>query len=88
MASIFQASAEELLTCPGIGPTKARRLHDTFHQPFRRSFSTTAAGTPEASQQNGVSLQQSQQQVQCGAFAAEASIAGEDALEISDEEFL
>lgn len=29
MAAIFQASAQELQACPGIGPTKARRLHET-----------------------------------------------------------
>ena len=29
---------EELSTCPGIGPTKVRRLFDTFHEPFRRTL--------------------------------------------------
>ena len=29
MASIFQASETELKACPGIGPTKARRLFET-----------------------------------------------------------
>ncbi|EFN59249.1 hypothetical protein CHLNCDRAFT_19196 [Chlorella variabilis] len=46
VAVIFKASAEELQACPGIGPTKARRLHETFHQPFRRSISAAAAATP------------------------------------------
>jgi len=25
-------------TCPGIGPTKVRRLHECFHEPFRRAL--------------------------------------------------
>lgn len=28
----------ELSVCPGIGPTKVRRLYDTFHEPFRRTL--------------------------------------------------
>ncbi len=36
MGAILRASAEELSACPGIGPTKVRRLHDAFHEPFRR----------------------------------------------------
>ena len=38
MAALLRCSAEDLKACPGIGPTKARRLHDTFHQPFRRTI--------------------------------------------------
>ena len=34
--SIMKASMEELAACPGLGPTKVRRLHDTFHEPFRK----------------------------------------------------
>lgn len=37
-AGIMQASMEELSACPGIGPTKVRRLYDTFHEPFRRTL--------------------------------------------------
>lgn len=33
---VWQAGVDELSTCPGIGPTKVRRLYDTFHEPFRR----------------------------------------------------
>lgn len=29
--------------CPGIGPTKVRRLHDTFHEPFRKALRVPAA---------------------------------------------
>lgn len=35
-AGIMQASMEELSACPGIGPTKVRRLYETFREPFRR----------------------------------------------------
>ena len=35
-ASIMKASVEELAACPGLGPTKVKRLHDTFHEPFRK----------------------------------------------------
>ena len=34
--SIMKASMEELAACPGLGPTKVKRLHDTFHEPFRK----------------------------------------------------
>jgi len=34
----LQASSQEMSTCPGIGPTKVRRLHECFHEPFRRAL--------------------------------------------------
>ncbi|KAJ8350189.1 hypothetical protein SKAU_G00253190 [Synaphobranchus kaupii] len=34
---IMNASKEELTLCPGLGPQKARRLHDVLHQPFLKS---------------------------------------------------
>ncbi|KAG5833758.1 hypothetical protein ANANG_G00279270 [Anguilla anguilla] len=34
---IMNASKEELELCPGLGPLKARRLHDVLHQPFHKS---------------------------------------------------
>ncbi|CAL1581565.1 unnamed protein product [Knipowitschia caucasica] len=34
---IIDASKEKLLLCPGFGPQKARRLHDTLHKPFLKS---------------------------------------------------
>ncbi|KAI1899082.1 hypothetical protein AGOR_G00057820 [Albula goreensis] len=37
MEGIINASKEELTLCPGLGPQKARRLHDVFHQPFLKS---------------------------------------------------
>ncbi|DBA74246.1 hypothetical protein WJX77_006298 [Trebouxia sp. C0004] len=36
VTSIMQASMEQLATCPGLGPTKVKRLHETFHEPFRK----------------------------------------------------
>ena len=35
-SGIMKASMEELAACPGLGPTKVKRLHDTFHEPFRK----------------------------------------------------
>ncbi|KAL6485030.1 hypothetical protein MHYP_G00070750 [Metynnis hypsauchen] len=34
---IINASKEELVLCPGLGPQKARRLYDVLHQPFLKS---------------------------------------------------
>ncbi|XP_028992179.1 DNA excision repair protein ERCC-1 [Betta splendens] len=34
---IISASKEELALCPGLGPQKARRLHDVLHKPFLKS---------------------------------------------------
>ncbi|XP_054855306.1 DNA excision repair protein ERCC-1 [Eublepharis macularius] len=34
LASIGEASREELSLCPGIGPQKAKRLFDVLHEPF------------------------------------------------------
>lgn len=46
-AGIMQASMDELSTCPGIGPTKIRRLFEAFHEPFRKSLNASEA-LPEA----------------------------------------
>lgn len=42
----MQASMEELSACPGIGPTKVRRLHETFHEPFRRTLQRATEDVP------------------------------------------
>ncbi|XP_070771269.1 DNA excision repair protein ERCC-1 [Enoplosus armatus] len=34
---IISASKEDLVLCPGLGPQKARRLHDVLHKPFLKS---------------------------------------------------
>ncbi|KAF8322077.1 hypothetical protein DL93DRAFT_2105816 [Clavulina sp. PMI_390] len=36
---IAHASPAELSNCPGIGPTKVRRLNEAFNQPFRKTSS-------------------------------------------------
>lgn len=36
VANILRASQEQLQSCPGVGPTKARRLYEAFHEPFRK----------------------------------------------------
>jgi DNA excision repair protein ERCC-1 len=40
-AGIFSAPPSALAAVPGIGPTKARRLADAFHTPFRRPLRQT-----------------------------------------------
>uniref|UniRef100_A0A6Q2XBD9 DNA excision repair protein ERCC-1 n=1 Tax=Esox lucius TaxID=8010 RepID=A0A6Q2XBD9_ESOLU len=37
LEGIINASKEDLVLCPGLGPQKARRLYDVLHQPFRKS---------------------------------------------------
>ncbi|XP_072542446.1 DNA excision repair protein ERCC-1 [Salminus brasiliensis] len=37
LEGIINASKEELVLCPGLGPQKARRLYDVLHQPFLKS---------------------------------------------------
>lgn len=34
LEGIINASKEELVLCPGLGPQKAKRLYDVLHQPF------------------------------------------------------
>ncbi|XP_041036028.1 DNA excision repair protein ERCC-1 isoform X2 [Carcharodon carcharias] len=36
LKDVVEASREELSLCPGLGPQKARRLFDVFHEPFLR----------------------------------------------------
>eukprot|EP00249_Psilotum_nudum_P008724 c21468_g1_i4 orf=216-980(-) len=36
VAAIMGASTEDLARCPGIGEKKVKRLHNAFHEPFRR----------------------------------------------------
>ncbi|GFP96761.1 DNA excision repair protein ercc-1 [Phtheirospermum japonicum] len=37
LSHIMDASMEDLARCPGIGERKVKRLHDTFHEPFKRA---------------------------------------------------
>jgi NAD-dependent DNA ligase len=36
LAAIMAAPPEQLATCPGIGPTKVKRIQEAFRAPFRR----------------------------------------------------
>ncbi|KAL5768469.1 hypothetical protein ACOSP7_015015 [Xanthoceras sorbifolium] len=40
LSHIMDASMEDLARCPGIGERKVKRLHDTFHEPFKRVVSS------------------------------------------------
>lgn len=46
VGAVMRANAERLAACPGIGPTKVKRLHETFHQPFRRVLRPHTAEQP------------------------------------------
>uniref|UniRef100_A0A6I8PLS8 DNA excision repair protein ERCC-1 n=1 Tax=Xenopus tropicalis TaxID=8364 RepID=A0A6I8PLS8_XENTR len=38
---LANASREDLSLCPGLGPQKAKRLYDTFHEPFLKTSTMT-----------------------------------------------
>ncbi|KAK8957874.1 DNA excision repair protein ERCC-1 [Platanthera zijinensis] len=48
LSGIMDASMEDLARCPGIGERKVKRLHDTFHEPFRRASRRPDVTIPEA----------------------------------------
>lgn len=50
VTSIIKASMDELAACPGLGPTKVKRLHDTFHEPFRKVVRQQRLGFASSSQ--------------------------------------
>uniref|UniRef100_A0A2P2L6F6 DNA excision repair protein ERCC-1 n=1 Tax=Rhizophora mucronata TaxID=61149 RepID=A0A2P2L6F6_RHIMU len=52
LSNIMDASMEDLARCPGIGERKVKRLHDTFHEPFRRVISSQPV-IPETTFQKG-----------------------------------
>lgn len=39
MERLINASKEDLVLCPGLGPQKAQRLYSLFHEPFLRDSS-------------------------------------------------
>lgn len=89
VAGMMQASMEELLACPGIGPTKVRRLHDTFHEPFRRTLQQPETGSqPVAGSQPGASGQQQPPPLPqtAGTAAASAAVANDGIAEIGGDE--
>ncbi|XP_062084699.1 DNA excision repair protein ERCC-1 [Humulus lupulus] len=53
LSHIMDASMEDLARCPGIGERKVKRLHDTFHEPFKRVV-TSHPTVPESSTQTNV----------------------------------
>lgn len=66
VTSIMQASMEELAACPGLGPTKVKRLHETFHEPFRKivrqqrlAFAPSQPAENDADEKAGPSQQMS-----------------------------
>ena len=44
LADAFKAGAGDFAAVPGLGPVKARRLHDAFSQPFRRALVAGGGG--------------------------------------------
>lgn len=44
LADAFRGTAAQFSACPGLGPVKARRLHDAFSQPFRRALAAQPGG--------------------------------------------
>ncbi|PON64444.1 ERCC1/RAD10/SWI10 family [Parasponia andersonii] len=59
LSHIMDASMEDLARCPGIGERKVKRLHDTFHEPFKRVVTPNEPfmnhpAVPETSTQNNV----------------------------------
>lgn len=72
-----QAAAKAVFTlrppapaAAGIGPTKARRLHDTFHQPFRRAITAMPQAAAAAATPIGQQPQPPQQQAAVGPLPA------------------
>ncbi|WCJ43198.1 DNA excision repair protein ERCC-1 [Euphorbia peplus] len=50
-SNIMDASMEDLARCPGIGERKVKRLHDAFHEPFKRVVASHPV-VPETSQKD------------------------------------
>ncbi|KAK3270914.1 hypothetical protein CYMTET_20711, partial [Cymbomonas tetramitiformis] len=50
MAGVMAASRDDLVMCPGMGPTKVKRLREVFHEPLKRSraHTSTALALPPA----------------------------------------
>ncbi|KDD71728.1 hypothetical protein H632_c4497p0, partial [Helicosporidium sp. ATCC 50920] len=48
LARLFEATEKELEECPGIGPTKVRRLIEAFREPFYRTGAGAALSSSQA----------------------------------------
>jgi len=71
LARIMAATEQELTLCPGLGPTKVRRLREAFHEPFIPAYARRAAAAAAASGSGSVAAPASS--VACaGASAATA----------------
>jgi len=46
LAALLQATPQQLAACPGIGPTKVRRLQETFRDPLRRAAAPRQTSMP------------------------------------------
>ncbi|KAL5225780.1 hypothetical protein ABZP36_012419 [Zizania latifolia] len=55
LSQTMNASMEELARCPGIGERKVKRLHDTFHEPFKRVSSRPNVVVPDTPDRENVS---------------------------------
>ncbi|CAN1232798.1 DNA excision repair protein ERCC-1 [Linum perenne] len=69
LSNIMDASMEDLARCPGIGERKVKRLHDTFHEPFKRTVSsqsvvseTTTQGLPNGDQAAEAGVEKEEEQ--------------------------
>ena len=76
----MKASMEELAACPGLGPTKVKRLHETFHEPFRKvvrqqrlTFAPSQAQTQAQTQTQTQQQSQSQPQALVDASSKQAT---------------
>ena len=49
---VIEASEEDLALCPGLGPQKAKRLNDIFHEPFLKA-KRSSNGTEVAAKSSG-----------------------------------
>src|SRR6478735_2116819 len=83
---LTQADMDELLACPGIGPTKVRRLYETFHEPFRRTL-IDSDGAQAGSQPAGAQLPADAQAADgVAGAAATAAVTTDGIAQIGDED--
>ena len=79
LRNVMRASREQLEGCPGIGPTKARRLFAAFHEPFRKRARGTADETlPEKRAPEYVDFNRGAGAAAGVPAAAEGNVGGED----------
>ncbi|MEW5317184.1 MAG: hypothetical protein WDW38_008509 [Sanguina aurantia] len=73
LADIFRGGQKEFSACPGLGPTKVRRLMEAFNEPFRKVLRTQPLPLPAAS--GNPTLQGTQQPSPSPGAAGRASAA-------------